>query len=190
MATYRGGEIPVPDRVDEDVKRAGPPLPGMENVEEELNLPPEAGPDYVPRPGEKHYMDNQHMARMQEGGPVGRTHDGYPPRQNPDGSHSSEVTVTLTNPRLNEGRPTNVPSLWSGQELDNEDEIVDRVHRSGKIYPYHTSIEDAERSARARSESGGAGVPDMIQNFGQGGVVGSGCKYGSSTVINCKTKDQ
>jgi len=100
-----------------------------------------------------------------------RTHDGYPARRNPDGSYSTEVTVTLTHPRLNEGRPTNVPSLWGGEELDDEDEIVDRVLRSGKIYPYHRSIEDAEKSARNRSESGGASPRDMEQNFRFGGMI-------------------
>ena len=62
MTTYRGGEIPVPDRLDEDLKTVGARLGGMENVEEELNLPPSAEPDYVPRPGQKHYMENQQMA--------------------------------------------------------------------------------------------------------------------------------
>jgi hypothetical protein len=111
-----------------------------------------------------------------------RTHDNYPARKNPDGSRSTEVSVTLTHPKLNEGRPTNVPSLWGGEEVKDDDDIVNRVHRSGKIYPYHTSIEDAERSAVARSEGGGSSRPDMVQNFAGGGKV----KHGSPTC--CKPR--
>jgi hypothetical protein len=63
MATYRGGEVPVPQQPEADLALAGPPLPGMENVEEELNMPPEAGPDYVPMPGNKGYMQTKPMAK-------------------------------------------------------------------------------------------------------------------------------
>jgi hypothetical protein len=62
MTTYRGDEIPKPDRLDEDLKLVGQKLGGMENVEEELNLPPSAEPDYLPKPGQKHYMETQPMA--------------------------------------------------------------------------------------------------------------------------------
>jgi len=64
MATYRGNELPVPPQPETDLALAGPPLPGMENVEEELNMPPEAGPDYVPMPGNKGYMQTKPMAEM------------------------------------------------------------------------------------------------------------------------------
>jgi hypothetical protein len=62
MTTYRGDEIPKPDRLDEDLKIVGARLGGMENVEEELNLPPSAEPDYLPKPGQKHYMETEPMA--------------------------------------------------------------------------------------------------------------------------------
>jgi len=61
MATYRGGEVPVPDRLDEDLKLVGQKLGGMENVEEELNLPPSAEPDYEPKPGQKGYGSSTHV---------------------------------------------------------------------------------------------------------------------------------
>jgi hypothetical protein len=63
MTTYRGNEIPKPDPLDEDLKLVGQRLGGMENVEEELNLPPSAEPDYMPKPGQKHYLENQQMAK-------------------------------------------------------------------------------------------------------------------------------
>jgi len=85
-----------------------------------------------------------------------KTHDGYPARQNPDGSYSTEVTITVTDPRLNKGRPTNIPSLWKGKEVD-EDTAVTNVLKSKKMYPSYTSVEEAIRKAEKRSEAGGAG---------------------------------
>lgn len=64
MATYRGDELPVPPQPETDLTLAGPPLPGMENVEEELNLWEQAGPDYTPMPGGKHYMETKPMAKF------------------------------------------------------------------------------------------------------------------------------
>jgi hypothetical protein len=63
MATYRGGEIPVPPQPETDLELAGPPLPGMENVEEELSLPEQAGSDMLRRPGQKGYMDTKPMTK-------------------------------------------------------------------------------------------------------------------------------
>ena len=62
MATYKGNDIASPDRLDEDLKLVGRRLNGLENVEEELNLPPSAEPDAVRRPGQKGYMETQPMA--------------------------------------------------------------------------------------------------------------------------------
>jgi len=60
MATYKGGELPVPAQPETDLALAGKPLPGMENVEEELGLDQpqweEAAPDYTPMPGGKGYL--------------------------------------------------------------------------------------------------------------------------------------
>jgi hypothetical protein len=39
-----------------------------------------------------------------------KTHDGYPARKNADGSYSTELSITVTNPKLNGGKPTNIPS--------------------------------------------------------------------------------
>lgn len=62
MATYKGNDIVQPDRLDADRKLMGKRYRGFDNVEEELGLPEEAGPDYVPRPGQKGYMDTKPMA--------------------------------------------------------------------------------------------------------------------------------
>src|SRR5688500_10951296 len=43
---------------------------------------------------------------------------------NGDGSYSTEESITVTDPRLNGGRPTNIPSIWGGRRTGNEDEAV------------------------------------------------------------------
>lgn len=83
------------------------------------------------------------------------THDGYPARQNPDGSHSTEVTITVTDPRLNRGQATNIPSLWAGEEVD-EDTAINNALKSGKTYKSFNSIEQAVKAAEERSKAGGA----------------------------------
>jgi len=82
------------------------------------------------------------------------THDGYPARQNPDGSHSTEVSITVTNPLLNNGAPTNIPSLWKGKEVDEKTAIKNAV-ASGNVYSKFPSIQEAVKSAVARSQAGG-----------------------------------
>jgi hypothetical protein len=73
MATYKGNDIAPPDRLDEDLKLVGRRLNGLENVEEELNLPPSTEPDAMRRPGQKGYMENQQMAGQPSGKAPGKT---------------------------------------------------------------------------------------------------------------------
>jgi hypothetical protein len=86
-----------------------------------------------------------------------KTHDGYPARENADGSYSTEVSITVTNPKLNNGKPTNIPSLWKGKEVD-EDMAVRNALATGKSYKSFNSINEAVSAAKARSEAGGAGA--------------------------------
>ena len=86
-----------------------------------------------------------------------KTHDGYPARENADGSYSTEVSITVTNPKLNNGKPTNIPSLWKGKEVD-EDTAVRNALATGKSYKAFNSINEAVTAAKARSEAGGAGA--------------------------------
>jgi len=86
-----------------------------------------------------------------------KTHDGYPARENADGSYSTEVSITVTNPKLNNGKPTNIPSLWKGKEVD-EDTAVRNALATGKSYKSFNSINEAVSAAKARSEAGGAGA--------------------------------
>jgi len=86
-----------------------------------------------------------------------KTHDGYPARQNSDGSYSTEVSITVTNPKLNSGKPTNIPSLWKGKEVD-EDTAVKNALDSGNKYPSFSTIPEAVKAAKERSKAGGAGA--------------------------------
>ena len=85
-----------------------------------------------------------------------KTHDGYPARQNADGSYSTEVSITVTNPKLNGGKPTNIPSLWKGKEVD-ENTAVENALASGKKYDSFSTIPEAVDAAIKRSKAGGAG---------------------------------
>ena len=86
-----------------------------------------------------------------------KTHDGYPARKNADGSYSTEVSITVTNPKLNGGKPTNIPSLWGGKEVD-ENTAVENALSSGKKYESFSTIPEAVKAAKERSKAGGAGA--------------------------------
>ena len=86
-----------------------------------------------------------------------KTHDGYPARKNADGSYSTEVSITVTNPKLNGGKPTNIPSLWKGKEVD-EDTAVKNALASGKKYDSFSTIPEAVTAAKEKSKAGGAGA--------------------------------
>lgn len=90
---------------------------------------------------------------------VGPTHDGLPALKNSDGSYSTELSITVTNPALNGGRPTNIPSLWGRKVLD-EDGAVRAAVASKRAFSSFGSIDEAVRAAQARSNAGGAGAPD------------------------------
>jgi len=106
------------------------------------------------------------------GGP--RTHDGLPALANADGTHSTELTITVTDPRLNGGKPTNVPSLWGRKVLD-ESGAVDAALKSGRSFPAFGTIDEAVTAAKARSAAGGASdggwmptTARMLAEFGTG----------------------
>ena len=93
--------------------------------------------------------------------PGAMTHDGLPAVRNSDGSYSTELSITVTDPRLNGGRPTNIPSLWGGRVLP-EGDAVQAALKSGKPFVAYPSIDEAVTAAKARSQAGGAGVPPAI----------------------------
>jgi hypothetical protein len=84
------------------------------------------------------------------------THDGLPAVQNANGSYSTEISITVTDPRLNGGKPTNIPSLWGGKVVP-ENQAVQNALASGKTYQSFDTIDSAVAAAKARSNAGGAG---------------------------------
>lgn len=96
---------------------------------------------------------------------------------NPDGSVSTEISITVTDPSLNGGRPTNIPLLVRGQQgvedlqagADPTDEqqgiairrAVERV-KNGSSLPSFDTIEQAAAAAAERSDSKGRALDDPI----------------------------
>jgi hypothetical protein len=74
--------------------------------------------------------------------------------KNPDKSWSSELTMTVEHPDLNEGKPTNLPSLWmkdgKPHVAKDEDEAVSLAKKSGLEFPTHSSIEAADSKSVER----------------------------------------
>ena len=79
-------------------------------------------------------------------------------RKNPDGSRSTEIEITVEDDALNEGRPTNIPSLWMTPRgvIEVPFELaVDFASKSGMQFPAFTSVDEAVEAAKARSSQGG-----------------------------------
>ena len=81
--------------------------------------------------------------------------------QNPDGTQSTERTVTIQTPT---GEWVNVPSLWMGQagpQQLNDNQIAGAMQayeaQTGQSFPRFGSLQEAEAAARTRSMAGGAG---------------------------------
>lgn len=81
---------------------------------------------------------------------VGRLRDGRPVVRNPDGSVSTHIEATVTDPRINDGQATNIPTMYGGRRVSAE-EAQDIIARSGGVDPdtsqplrAYASIDDAE----------------------------------------------
>jgi hypothetical protein len=95
------------------------------------------------------------------------THDGYPAVKTSDGKHMTEYSITVTDPRMNGGKPTNIPSLWKGKVVD-EDTAVDNAIASKKEYRSFDSIDSAVSDSIKKSSAGGANAPEK---YAMGGSV-------------------
>jgi hypothetical protein len=159
-----------------------------------LAPPPQTGPAGSPPNPDQGPHESGY--RLSPGTPI--------PIQNADGSVSTELSITVTDPRLNGGRPTNIPSVWGGLR-QSEDDAIEFATRSGIDWPSFNSIKQAEQAARQRSYDLGTGaqtsvggasgvapadrrnqaVPGVVDEQG-GGMLPSGMSYrqpldGSST---------
>jgi len=98
-----------------------------------------------------------------------RTAEGRVIVYNPDGSISTERTITVTDPRLNAGKPTNIPSIYGGNEV-SEDEAIRIVVENkgidpdtGQKLPGFKSVAEAEAAAKKRSNALGELYARQIQ---------------------------
>lgn len=85
------------------------------------------------------------------------TPEGRPVFQNQDGDFVTERSITINDPRINQGRATNIPTVFEGRFL-NEQEAIDMVASSGGKDPItgralqgFDSIDLAVNSAKERS---------------------------------------
>lgn len=74
--------------------------------------------------------------------------------RNPDGSVSTQELMTVTDPRINGGAPTNIPSIWDGKRAGDEGAVMAAL-RSGFSFPRYKTIDAAIRSAIEESEQVG-----------------------------------
>lgn len=75
--------------------------------------------------------------------------------QNPTGSWSSEITVTVTDPSINGGKATVLPSLWivNGQAVRvSEDQAAEYAKQSGLTWPSYEDIASAEAASNKRED--------------------------------------
>ncbi len=106
---------------------------------------------------------------------VGTSRYGRSLVKNPDGTESSERTATVTDQRINNGRPTNIPTMFNGIQVDQERAIemisaADGVDpETGEALPAHESIPTAVQAAKSRSDKlGRENRLDPIRNNSQG----------------------
>ena len=82
---------------------------------------------------------------------------------NENGPPQTEFSITVTNPRLNNGRPTNIPSIWGGKHTLTEDDAVTEALRSGQTFQPFNSIEEAVDAAEKRSKWLAQGLPSQAK---------------------------
>ncbi len=89
----------------------------------------------------------------------------------PDGGRSTEISITVPAPRLNGGKPTNIPTLVRGPQdvealvrtmrpsPEQEEIAIQRAverQSNGAALPSYSTIEEAVAAARSRSDQGGS----------------------------------
>lgn len=157
--------------------------------------PRQAVPGPQPTPGPQPVQPPTAVAGMQpmtrqQLGPLGTqqtgtTNEGRPIIQNPDGSVSTERTITVTDPRLNGGMPTNIPSMFGGKEV-SEDEAVERIVRAGgkdpetgQVMKGYPTIDAAVKAAQERSAGLGRTIEQEVQSRKQATPSEASPKVGS-----------
>lgn len=106
--------------------------------------------------------------------PLARTSEGRLIVPNDDGTHSTERTITVTDPQINGGKPTNIPTMFEGKQVSQE-EAIQRIVDAGGLDPEtgrklqgFKSIDEAVKAAEQRSKQIGKGsniplTPDVAK---------------------------
>ena len=81
------------------------------------------------------------------------------PNVNGGPGRSTEYLITVIEELLNNGAPTNIPSIWNVGEGKNtlvpQELAVELARQSGIKFPSYDSISSAETAAKQRSAKGG-----------------------------------
>jgi len=97
-----------------------------------------------------------------------------PTIQNPDGSASSELSITVEADEINKGKPTNIPTIFGGERVSDE-EAIKRIIQAGGVDPEtgrelqgFNNLDEAVKAAGERSQAlGNQGhFPSDFKQFG------------------------
>ena len=96
--------------------------------------------------------------------PTGQfTPEGRPLLVDPRGGVASEISITVSHPSINGGKPTNIPSIFAGKPLEGtfeqiERQAVEMIIKSGgkdpdtgRVLPGFGTMDEAVEAARKRS---------------------------------------
>ena len=113
---------------------------------------------------------------------------GRPRIENPDGTVSSELSITVPDPR-SPGHWINIPSMYEGREVPQADALARigaagyRDPETGREIQSYASMEEAEAAARARSAGLGRPETTVLGELGEvSGVPAGFVKAGGSTM--------
>ncbi len=101
---------------------------------------------------------NIELSPVIENGEQRKTKEGRPVYQTPEGDYITERTITVTEEGINKGKPTNIPTVYNGRIVSDEEAIsiiietkgVDPI--TGKKLPSFSTIDEAVKYAESRTE--------------------------------------
>ena len=135
--------------------------PGEDGIPSDIPRFRIEGGQLVPREGGSVSVNESEEVTIPEDEEALRPLNNSEAIENPDGSKSTERTVTLEE----EGEFIVAPSLWMGPDgvvdlAGDQNAIIEAITRyeelTGKFFPRFATVEDANEFARERSESGGS----------------------------------
>ena len=99
---------------------------------------------------------------------VGGNHPltGRPYMASPDGGVATERGITVTDPRMNGGLPSNLPSIWGGLLYDPKD-AVSVAMRQQNYFPSFPDINSAVQASIDNSRNLGSFMP-TFDNYWRG----------------------